>query len=368
MSGPARVSLRPRTVRDQVRPRQHPRHRSARSAIPSARSDRSTSPARTARARSPRWSTPRSARPAIARRATRRRTWSTSRSASSSTAARSSAATLDRGRRRRARRRRAPARAAACSRRSRPSSRRRRPSRSSCSGGRGVEVAVLRSRPRRPARRDQRAAPVATAITSIGFDHQQYLGIDARGDRRREGRHHQAGCAGRGRRDGAARRCDVIAATAPASAARRSSMRADGVDARCAEPTRRRGRRASGCARRAATTARSRSASRRAPVANAVVAVALLEALDAAASTCRRADRRGLERVSWPGRLDLRRLPDGREALLDAAHNPAGAAALARLYRPRVGSEARRSCSRAMRDKDVAGCCARWLPAVGRSS
>jgi dihydrofolate synthase/folylpolyglutamate synthase len=37
----------------------------------------------------------------------------------------------------------------------------------------------------------------------------------------------------------------------------------------------------------------------------------------------------GLRRPGWPGRLDWRRLPDGREVLLDAAHNPAGASALA---------------------------------------
>jgi folylpolyglutamate synthase/dihydropteroate synthase len=37
----------------------------------------------------------------------------------------------------------------------------------------------------------------------------------------------------------------------------------------------------------------------------------------------------GLSRVQWPGRLDLRQLPDGREVLLDAACNVDGAAALA---------------------------------------
>ncbi len=37
----------------------------------------------------------------------------------------------------------------------------------------------------------------------------------------------------------------------------------------------------------------------------------------------------GLAQPAWPGRLDLRRLADGREVLMDAAHNPAGAAALA---------------------------------------
>jgi dihydrofolate synthase/folylpolyglutamate synthase len=65
-------------------------------------------------------------------------------------------------------------------------------------------------------------------------------------------------------------------------------------------------------------------------VLNAVVAVRTLEALTVA-------DRRvppeavvaGLTDASWPGRLELRRFEDGRMVLLDAAHNPAGAAALA---------------------------------------
>src|SRR5262249_744117 len=39
----------------------------------------------------------------------------------------------------------------------------------------------------------------------------------------------------------------------------------------------------------------------------------------------------GLARVRWPGRLEVRRWPDGREAILDAAHNADGAAALARF-------------------------------------
>ena len=51
VTGSARLALRPRTVRDQVRPRQHPRHRRRGSAIPSARSAPCTSPAPTARAR-----------------------------------------------------------------------------------------------------------------------------------------------------------------------------------------------------------------------------------------------------------------------------------------------------------------------------
>ena len=51
-------------------------------------------------------------------------------------------------------------------------------------------------------------APIAGAITSIGFDHQQHLGRHPRGDRLREGRHHQA------RHDGgASARCRARRAT-----------------------------------------------------------------------------------------------------------------------------------------------------------
>ncbi|MFL5755411.1 MAG: bifunctional folylpolyglutamate synthase/dihydrofolate synthase [Chloroflexota bacterium] len=64
--------------------------------------------------------------------------------------------------------------------------------------------------------------------------------------------------------------------------------------------------------------------------ANAAVADALLDALDAAglASVAPDARRRGYESATWPGRLELLRVR-GRDVLLDGAHNPAGAAALA---------------------------------------
>ncbi len=69
--------------------------------------------------------------------------------------------------------------------------------------------------------------------------------------------------------------------------------------------------------------------------ANAAVADALLDDLEAAgiASVPDDARRRGYASARWPGRLELleARAPDGttREVLLDGAHNPAGAAALA---------------------------------------
>jgi dihydrofolate synthase / folylpolyglutamate synthase len=63
---------------------------------------------------------------------------------------------------------------------------------------------------------------------------------------------------------------------------------------------------------------------------NAAVAHALLDALGAAgiATVPDDARRRGFANAMWPGRLELLRV-DGHEALLDGAHNPAGAAALA---------------------------------------
>jgi dihydrofolate synthase / folylpolyglutamate synthase len=63
---------------------------------------------------------------------------------------------------------------------------------------------------------------------------------------------------------------------------------------------------------------------------NAVVAVRLIEALGPLGfAVTGEAIERALEETRWPGRLDLVRLPEGRQALLDAAHNPAGARVLA---------------------------------------
>jgi dihydrofolate synthase/folylpolyglutamate synthase len=99
-------------------------------------------------------------------------------------------------------------------------------------------------------------------------------------------------------------------------------------------------------------------------VANAAIAVRLLELLDARGmSVSPQAVAAGLAHPEWPGRLDRRRLADGREVLLDAAHNPAGAAALA-SYLQREGGSPQPLVFAAMRDKDVGGMFAALLPAV----
>jgi len=98
--------------------------------------------------------------------------------------------------------------------------------------------------------------------------------------------------------------------------------------------------------------------------ANAAVAVRVLETLDRRGIPVPSvAIDAGLAGVNWPGRLDLRRLDDGRELLLDAAHNPAGAAALAAYLREQ-GTKLPLVFA-AMRDKDARGMFAALLPAVG---
>jgi dihydrofolate synthase/folylpolyglutamate synthase len=100
--------------------------------------------------------------------------------------------------------------------------------------------------------------------------------------------------------------------------------------------------------------------------ANAAVAIRLLQQLDRLGiAVPDHAIAAGLADPQWPGRLEVRRLPGGRELLLDAAHNPAGAASLA-SYLKAEGGEPRPLVLAAMRDKDISGIFAALLPAVGR--
>jgi len=100
--------------------------------------------------------------------------------------------------------------------------------------------------------------------------------------------------------------------------------------------------------------------------ANARVAMRVLETLERlGVSIGREAVVDGLTHVTWPGRLEHRTLPGGREMILDAAHNPAGAAALASYLRT-LGGPPPALVFGAMRDKDVDGMLRVLLPAIGR--
>jgi dihydrofolate synthase/folylpolyglutamate synthase len=97
---------------------------------------------------------------------------------------------------------------------------------------------------------------------------------------------------------------------------------------------------------------------------NAAVALKVLQTLDRRGITVSPAAiDAGLAHVVWPGRLDRRSLPGGRELLLDAAHNPAGAEALAAYLRSSPDGR-RPLVFAAMRDKDVAGMFSALLPQV----
>ena len=112
---------------------------------------------------------------------------------------------------------------------------------------------------------------------------------------------------------------------------------------------------------------------------NAIVALALLETLGGDSNTdagptfrsggCRAFPvsedhrRRAIAEVRWPGRLERIVVP-GAEILLDAAHNPAGAAALASYLRESGWTDAVLVFG-AMADKDAAGMLAALAPAVG---
>ena len=93
--------------------------------------------------------------------------------------------------------------------------------------------------------------------------------------------------------------------------------------------------------------------------ANLAVADATLDALAAAgiAATDDRQRRDGYAAARWPGRLELLGV-GGRDVLLDGAHNPAGAAALAQALddlRPHLSPGSVTLVMGAMADKDVAG-------------
>jgi dihydrofolate synthase/folylpolyglutamate synthase len=99
---------------------------------------------------------------------------------------------------------------------------------------------------------------------------------------------------------------------------------------------------------------------------NARVAVATLEAIAAATGFAvdPAAVRRGLAAVRWPGRLQL--VPGRPPVLLDGAHNPQGAEALAAelAVRSAAGQPRPVLVFAAMKDKDIAGLIAPLLPHV----
>ncbi len=97
-------------------------------------------------------------------------------------------------------------------------------------------------------------------------------------------------------------------------------------------------------------------------VGNAVIAVRLLEAARRAGVTVtRQAIELGLTQTEWPARLELLSLDDGRQVLIDAAHNAEGAQALA-MYLKQWHPERPLLVISVMRDKEVADILDRLVP------
>jgi len=97
---------------------------------------------------------------------------------------------------------------------------------------------------------------------------------------------------------------------------------------------------------------------------NALVAVRLLEsAAERGVRVSRDSIERGLADAQWPARLELIQLDEGRQVLLDAAHNPEGARALA-AYLAEWHPERPPLVIGVMRDKNVQDIIGTLLPHV----
>jgi dihydrofolate synthase/folylpolyglutamate synthase len=94
---------------------------------------------------------------------------------------------------------------------------------------------------------------------------------------------------------------------------------------------------------------------------NALVAVAAARALGAPAS----AIANGLVRARWPGRFDVRRAHGGW-LVLDGAHNPAGALALAESLTAYFGGQPLTLVAGMSADKDAAGILRPLVPLADR--
>ncbi|HTO12519.1 MAG TPA: cyanophycin synthetase, partial [Candidatus Binatia bacterium] len=95
---------------------------------------------------------------------------------------------------------------------------------------------------------------------------------------------------------------------------------------------------------------------------NALLAAAAARVLGAGGA----AIRRGLARARWPGRFDVRRRAGGGWLVLDGAHNPAGARALAHSLATYFGDAATTFVLGVLRDKDAAGILAPLLARARR--
>ena len=185
--------------------------------------------------------------------------------------------------------------------------------------------------------------PVITAITSIAFDHERHLGRTLP-----DIAFEKAGIAKPG--------VPLVLGRLPPEAAAKIAKVAREIDAPIVDA-------------HATTTDReypplTLALAGRHQLENAAVAVAILELWSTMVGHLpTEAIVTGLTECEWPARLEWLRLPTGGELLIDAAHNPAGAAALA-SYLQDTGSPKLPMVFAAMIDKDLPKMIAALAPAA----
>jgi dihydrofolate synthase/folylpolyglutamate synthase len=201
--------------------------------------------------------------------------------------------------------------------------------------------------------------PIAVAITSIDFDHEQYLGQTLAAI--------------------AAEKAGIVRPGIPVVTGRMEPEALDVIASKCAEHGARIVPAATGVHIAASTESGRTTITLRTPsvdygqiplglrgehqIGNAVVAARLLEEVAGYFSLGRDAIIAGLRDVQWPGRLQLIEIAPARRLLLDGAHNPAGAAALA-AYLRREFPERLPVVFAAMQDKDAGRMLDALLPAA----
>jgi dihydrofolate synthase/folylpolyglutamate synthase len=203
--------------------------------------------------------------------------------------------------------------------------------------------------------------PVAAAITSIDFDHEQYLGTTLAAIAGEKAGVVRPGIPivigpmtpeARGAIAEACARAGAELVEADHGAVVQTTAEAGRTSVRLATPARDYGWIPLGLRGEHQAT-------------NAVVAVRLLERLEGILPVMPEAIIAGLRDVRWPGRLQMIANQEGKMVLLDAAHNPAGAWTLA-AYLRREFPEPIPIVFGAMRDKDVALMLKTLLPVAAR--
>ena len=95
---------------------------------------------------------------------------------------------------------------------------------------------------------------------------------------------------------------------------------------------------------------------------NAALALATVEILQKQIPVSRQQMHEGLANVNWPGRLQLVERPSGRKILLDGAHNVAGARVLREAIEKHFGSERLTLVLGILQDKDWQHICEMLVP------